>query len=289
MVSLDLQVSQARGVRRESLVLLGFLCLVPQDVQELLVYRVHKGNLDLQAFPVEDKIASLASLDVPVRREREGTLEKQARKVRRIYKHCYSAPPYGQTSTGVKDLMLFQVRRVTPVWTALVAPVASQDPQDLQDRLDSQVTLLNFATILDAKQRNNQYDLMHVRLGDTCPDSFALHHQEVLAAPVPKEKEGSQDHLGLLAHLWVIVRLLLPWRSSKKWPAKSTPLVSLFLGWPWTSRCSRIPWRERRPWWCHHSQWCKRREGWHWFPWTSWSSRFGWSPWSWWSTWSFRA
>lgn len=52
-----------------------------------------------------------------------------------------------KTSTGVNDLMLFQVRRVTPVWTALVAPVASQDPQDLQDRLDSQVTLLTFATM----------------------------------------------------------------------------------------------------------------------------------------------
>lgn len=82
MVSPDLQVSQAREVRRETLVLQGSLCPVPQDVQEVLVPRVHKGNLDLQAFPVEDKIASLGSLDVLARREREDTLEKQARKVR---------------------------------------------------------------------------------------------------------------------------------------------------------------------------------------------------------------
>lgn len=83
VVSLDLQASQERGVRRETSALQGCLCQVPLDVQGLLVPRVHQGFPDLRAFPRQDKTASLESPGVPVCREREVTLERQDRKVRR--------------------------------------------------------------------------------------------------------------------------------------------------------------------------------------------------------------
>lgn len=83
VVSLDNQASQEREVRRVKLVFQGYLCLVPQDVKELLVLRVHQVSLDRQAFPQQDKTASLENPGVPVCREREVTLERQARKVKR--------------------------------------------------------------------------------------------------------------------------------------------------------------------------------------------------------------
>lgn len=84
VVSLDLQATQEREVRRETLGLQGCLCQVPQDALELLVLRVHPGSLDRQATPQQDKIALLESLDVPACREREVTPERRARKVKRV-------------------------------------------------------------------------------------------------------------------------------------------------------------------------------------------------------------
>lgn len=82
MVSPDLQASQEREVRRESPALRGSHCQAPQDVQGVLDSRVHLGPLDLQAFPMQDKTASLDSLGNPDFREREVTQETRARKVR---------------------------------------------------------------------------------------------------------------------------------------------------------------------------------------------------------------
>lgn len=81
VVSLELQASQEREVRRETSALQGCLCLVPQDVQGLLEPRVNQGSLDLQALPQEDNPASVESPGVLVCRERGVTLERRARKV----------------------------------------------------------------------------------------------------------------------------------------------------------------------------------------------------------------
>lgn len=83
-VSPDNPASQEREVRRENPVLQDCLCQVPQDVQVLPVSRVHKGLLDLQAFPQEQQTASLESPDVRVCREREVIQERRARKVRKV-------------------------------------------------------------------------------------------------------------------------------------------------------------------------------------------------------------
>lgn len=83
VVSLDLQASQEKEVRRERPALQGCLCQVLPDVPALLVPRVHQGPLDLQAFLRQDKTASLESLVALVCREKEVTQESQARKVRR--------------------------------------------------------------------------------------------------------------------------------------------------------------------------------------------------------------
>lgn len=80
---LDHQASQETEVRRERSALQGCLCLVHQDVRGLLVSRVHRDSLVLQAFP-QDKTASLESLGFLVFRERQVTRERQARKVRRV-------------------------------------------------------------------------------------------------------------------------------------------------------------------------------------------------------------
>lgn len=109
VVSLDLQASQERRVRRERVALRGCLCQVPPAVQEVLALRVHQGSPDLQAFPQQGKTASLEIPGVPVCRAREVTQESWARKV----------------------------KRETPVLTASVAPPAYQDLKDLQDSLDS--------------------------------------------------------------------------------------------------------------------------------------------------------
>lgn len=79
-----LQVSPVREVRRETMALQEFLCQDPQDVQVPLAPKVSRELLDLQAFPLEEAIVSLESLDVLVSREREVTQEKQARKVRKV-------------------------------------------------------------------------------------------------------------------------------------------------------------------------------------------------------------
>lgn len=81
-VSLDLQASQEREVRRETPALQGCLCQVPRDVRELLVPRVNLDSLDLQAFLQQDKTASLESPGGKACREREVTQERRARKVR---------------------------------------------------------------------------------------------------------------------------------------------------------------------------------------------------------------
>lgn len=80
---LDHRASQETEVRRESPAIQGCLCLVPQDGQGILVRRVNRDSLDLQAFPQQDKTASLESPGGPVCREREVTQERQARKVKR--------------------------------------------------------------------------------------------------------------------------------------------------------------------------------------------------------------
>lgn len=57
------------------------LCQVPLDVQVPQVPRVYKEPPDLQASPQEAALAE--SLDVLEYREREGTQERRARKVRK--------------------------------------------------------------------------------------------------------------------------------------------------------------------------------------------------------------
>lgn len=84
VVNLDRQASQGREVRRVSQVLQESPCQVHQEEQGHLVPRVCQDLLDLQAFLLQDKTVSLENLGVPVYREREGTQEKQARKVRRV-------------------------------------------------------------------------------------------------------------------------------------------------------------------------------------------------------------
>lgn len=83
VVSLDLQATQEREVRREILGLQGCLCQVPQDAPELLVLRVLLGSPDRQATPAQDRIALPESPDVPAYREREVTPERRAKKARR--------------------------------------------------------------------------------------------------------------------------------------------------------------------------------------------------------------
>lgn len=82
VVSPELQASQEREVKRERAALQGCLCQVPLDVRGLLVPRVNQGSLDLLAFPQQDRTASPESLGVPACREKEGTQERRARKVR---------------------------------------------------------------------------------------------------------------------------------------------------------------------------------------------------------------
>lgn len=79
----DLQVSLEREVRRENWALQDSPCQVPQDARGLLECRGHQGLPDLQASPLEDRPASLESLDVLGCRETEVTPERLARKVRR--------------------------------------------------------------------------------------------------------------------------------------------------------------------------------------------------------------
>lgn len=83
VVSLDLQATQEREVRKETPGPQGCLCQVPQDAPELLVLRVLLGSPDRRATPPQDRIALPESLDVPAYRERAVTPERRARKVRR--------------------------------------------------------------------------------------------------------------------------------------------------------------------------------------------------------------
>lgn len=84
VVNLDRQASQGREVRRVSQELQESPCQVHQEEQGHLVSRVCQDLLDLQAFQLQDKTVSLENLGVPVYREKEGTQEKQARKVKRV-------------------------------------------------------------------------------------------------------------------------------------------------------------------------------------------------------------
>lgn len=83
VVVLDHQASQGREVTRVNQVLQESPCQVHQEDQGHLVPRVCQDLLDLQAFQLQDKTVLVEILGVPVYREREGTLEKLARKVRR--------------------------------------------------------------------------------------------------------------------------------------------------------------------------------------------------------------
>lgn len=81
VVSLEHQASQEIEDKKESPAMQGCLCQVPLDVQGPQVPLVHKVHLDLQAFP-QAKAVLLESLDVLASREREGTQERLAKKVR---------------------------------------------------------------------------------------------------------------------------------------------------------------------------------------------------------------
>lgn len=84
VVSLDNRATQESEDRRENRVLQGFLCLVLQGVQEVLVSRGHQDSLDLLAIPQEDKTAWLENQDVLVCKEIEVIQEKLGREVREM-------------------------------------------------------------------------------------------------------------------------------------------------------------------------------------------------------------
>lgn len=121
VVSLEHRATPEREDKRENQALQGFLCLVLQGAQELLVSRGHQDSLDLLAIPQEDKTAWLENLDVLVCKEIEVIQEKLGKKV----------------------------KRATPVLIALVEPVEFQDPVDHQDSPDSQDLLV----LQEAKER----------------------------------------------------------------------------------------------------------------------------------------
>lgn len=127
------QVSQVKKDRKESLACQEFLCQAHRDVQVPPVGRVNQDPPDLQDFPQEQTV-SRESPDVPACREREVIQERRAPRV----------------------------TKAKPVFTAVVAPVPSLDPQDHPDSQD----------IL-----------------------------EVLVAQVPKETQESLVDLVLLANL----------------------------------------------------------------------------------------
>lgn len=83
VVSPDLQASLEKEVRKETQALQVCLFLVLQVGQELPVLRVNQDYLDLLAFLQQDRPVFLESLVVLVCREKEVTLERQDRKVRR--------------------------------------------------------------------------------------------------------------------------------------------------------------------------------------------------------------
>lgn len=82
VVIVDNQAFQGRGGKREKQVLQDCLCQVLQDALGLLAPRVHKGFLDLQVSPQQDKTALLESLGVLVCREIGVIRERRARRVR---------------------------------------------------------------------------------------------------------------------------------------------------------------------------------------------------------------
>lgn len=82
-VSLELQASPEREVRRETSALQDCLCPVLQAVQDLLVLLVNQASQDLLDTLQQDKTVWLESQGVPVYREREVIQERRDRKVRR--------------------------------------------------------------------------------------------------------------------------------------------------------------------------------------------------------------
>lgn len=83
VVSLELQASPEREVRKETSALQVCPCPVHQAVQDPLVLRVSRVPLDLLDTPQLDKTVWLENQDVPVCREREVIQERRDRKVRR--------------------------------------------------------------------------------------------------------------------------------------------------------------------------------------------------------------
>lgn len=84
MVSLELQASLEREVRREMSALQVCLCLVLQAVQDLPVLKANQVPQDLLGTLQQDKTVWLESQGVLVSRGREVTQERRDRKVRRV-------------------------------------------------------------------------------------------------------------------------------------------------------------------------------------------------------------
>lgn len=82
VVNVGHQAFQGREGKKEKQVLQDCLCQVLQDALGLLARRDHKGFLDLQVSPQQDKIASSESLGVLVCREIGVIRERRARRVR---------------------------------------------------------------------------------------------------------------------------------------------------------------------------------------------------------------